>query len=305
MTEIQLENINKVIGEIKGISDGKAGNIIVAVSGGSATGKTSQVSKRINQELLESGYDSSILSQDSFQFGREYVDQFDDKEPAGAEEETRYKRIKKYKWDTPENFDFVTSLTALEKIKAGEKQITIPNFEVKEVKRVGTKTIEPTRITIFEGLYSFYDQLNDFPFDLRIYVDTPFYARLLRRYFRFVYEMKIPKPEKALKQICTTVLAAHQDFVETQKQNCHYCINIPYEFSKTIEILGLEPKSDKGWQNYEVIEQIEFESDGRAVIVKSSNDYHFIVEYKSKIWENLVISEELKEQVVSAWKSFV
>ena len=301
MIQIQVNQLTQIIDKIKNLAQNKsAGKTIIAVSGGSATGKTSQVSEQINHELVSAGLDSGILSQDNFQFGREFVDQFDHNEPSSESEKTLFQRIKKYKWDIPENFELNNCLVALEQIKANQAQISIPNFDVKAVTRLGVKSIEPNQVTIFEGLYSFYGELEAFDFDLKIYVETPFYARLLRRYFRFVYQMKIPRPTKALEQICTTVLRAHQDYVETQRLDADFVVEVPYNFKETISRIKLSPKPFVNLAEYKTLSELIFHENGKILVLQMQGRFYFIVSFENQIWENLEISEDLKNSLVTA-----
>ena len=290
--------------------------IIIAVAGGSATGKTSQISKNLKDYFEKLGLKSQILSQDNWQIGRNFVDQFEkvDLETLTNEQKKLLFEIQKYKWDHPKNFDLDNCKKALEQILEGETEIEIPNFDLKNAQRNGSQIFEPTQITIFEGIYSFFGELTNFEFDYRIYGQNPFWARLLKRYFRFVYQMNIPKPEKALKQILGTVLTAHRDFVHSQTKTADEIVNLDYTFAKTIEILDLQPKSinlkseneilqknlEKKYENLtldglKMIWNFEFENGLGGLQIwqnQSTLQNYFAVFYGQKYWEFLAIETE-------------
>jgi uridine kinase len=310
---INLEELNSIIKIIsKHAKDKKLSEtIFIAVSGGSATGKTSQVSKAIKSELENSGVSCKVLSQDNFQFGKDFVDQFEEKQPENEEEENLYKKIQKYKWDLTENFDLPNCFNSLNILK-DKGFVEIPNFDVISTTRKGTVNFTSSKVVIFEGLYSFYKELEDFPFFLKIYVETPFYARLLKRYFRFVYQMQIPKPEKALKQIFSSVLSAHKDFVEKQIPISDYIIEVPYSFEKTIEILNLKPKNEsreffnyisgENRDEFQMLREILFDENGKIMVVKNNDNekFYFVVVYKSQVWEYLEISGSIKDLILGS-----
>jgi uridine kinase len=298
MITIELNQLERVISQIKNLTENNPNKrLIIAISGGSATGKTSQVSDEIDKALVLNTLDSSTLSQDNFQLGKDFIDQFDDKAPSSVDDKKLFEQIQLYKWDLPLNFDYSTCLDTLNKIYNNEINVTIPNFDVKAVTRLGTKVLKPAKITIFEGLYSFDGILNNFPFDLKIYVETPFYARLLRRYFRFVYQMNIPKPDKALKQIFTTVLKAHIDFVEKQKKDADFVITVPYDFNETITRLNLQPNVSISLSDYKVESSLCFNNTGQILVNSKDNKFYFTVKYNDLIWECLEISNELKDTI--------
>ena len=137
-------------------------NKIVLIAGGSASGKTTVANAL--KELMQD--DILLITQDSF-----YL-------PEGTVN-TNY--------DTPKAFDFELQNEVLEKLSKGE-EADVPIYDFAQHKRVGTKTIQPKPIIIFEGLFAFHNNDLFNMSEMKIFVDTPADKRLARRILRDIKE---------------------------------------------------------------------------------------------------------------------
>lgn len=92
-----------------------------------------------------------ILSQDNWQIGVDFVDQFEKFkfETLTNDQKKLYQEIAEYKWDHPQNFDLANCHQVLAKITNGETEVKLSNFNLVDGTRNGEKIFQPTQITIF------------------------------------------------------------------------------------------------------------------------------------------------------------
>lgn len=192
---------------------------VIGVSGGSCTGKTTYVSKRILNELKD---DVLVIPQDEYQLGYDLPD---------------YKQSK-YRWDDPANYDPTRLVKDVQQLKKGQR-VSLPKFDLPANVRVSEHPIEPKPVILLEGLYTFHDVLLP-EVDMKIYVETPYYGRFLRRVLRNTLHYGMD-PDIPIKHMLGSVYMAHQDHVSQQRPNADYLISIPYVFEETIRNFNLKP----------------------------------------------------------------
>lgn len=131
---------------------------LILITGGSSSGKTT-VAKNVKEAL---GENAILISQDMF-----------------------YKPQNKSgdNYDTPSAFDWETQHKVIKSLKEG-KRIKGPIYSFHKNDRTGWEMLEPAKIIIFEGLFSFWDDEICKEADLQIFVDTPSDTRLSRRLVR-------------------------------------------------------------------------------------------------------------------------
>lgn len=253
--------------------------LLISVAGGSATGKTSVVSKRLlNLFTKVSSVDPLIINQDNFQIGRPFVNSHESK----------------YKWDDPRNFDLPTCTTALKEL-IKTNNTTIPIFSVHKTQRVGSQPlkINPNSIIIFEGLYTFLeDELSNMA-DYKIFVQSHFYARLLRRIFRFVYELKIPDFDVALRQMVLKVQLANKEQVSSQRRRSDLVIHTPYSFIETFERFNLKNKQPFKHQVEQKVISFQFEPELEVQITLGKENSYFNLIYKNKNYYRAPVEDEV------------
>ena len=119
-------------------------------------------------------------------------------------------------FDHPDAFDnqlFIQHLAALKQGNAVEQ----PLYEFKTFTRTGSKTVEPRKVILVEGILVLADQeLRDL-LDIKIYVDTDADIRIIRRLKRDVLE-RGRSLEFVLQQYVETVRPMHQQYLEPTRR---------------------------------------------------------------------------------------
>lgn len=176
---------------------------IIFITGGSASGKTT-VANHLKESL---GSDAVLLSQDMF-----------------------YKPTKdcKTNYDIPSAFDWDLQHKVIEALRKG-KTIEVPQYSFEKHDVVGTRTIKPSNIVVFEGLFVFLDEELRSKSDLLIYVDTPSDTRLARRLSRDIKE-RGRKPLEIIERWLKDVQPSYIEFIHPMKRRAD--IILPWEQAK-------------------------------------------------------------------------
>lgn len=119
-------------------------------------------------------------------------------------------------FDHPDAFDnqlFVQHLAALKKGQAVEQ----PLYEFKSFTRTGSKTVEPRKVILVEGILVLAEQEIRDLLDIKIYVDTDADIRIIRRLKRDVLE-RGRSLEFVLQQYLETVRPMHQQYLEPTRR---------------------------------------------------------------------------------------
>jgi uridine kinase len=214
------------------------GPVIVEVGGGSASGKTVAVSKRIKEHF---GEDAIIFPMDDYYHGNGFM-----RENAG-------KGIF-LNWDQPEALDLEflhEHLTLLKQNKAINK----PIYSMKYSETVDHEILQPSRLIILEGIFALNDIIKD-QGDIKVFVEIGTHGRLLRRLIRDI-ERTGKDPSEILKYFAEVVEPMHKKYVEGSKYNADIIIVNEY-------------CSDKEASKLEFFEeQMKFKADnidGQAII---------------------------------------
>ena len=138
---------------------------IISICGGSGSGKTTFTDKV--QALTKENV--SVIHMDSY-----YLNKLPQK----------LVNHEKLNYDHPDAFDWKLLTRHLELLKKG-KSIPSPNYDFKTNKRLkSTKVISPTKIILFEGLYSLFNEkirhISDITVFLHVDADIQFIRRLHR-----------------------------------------------------------------------------------------------------------------------------
>lgn len=119
-------------------------------------------------------------------------------------------------FDHPDAFDnqlFIQHLAALKKGQAVEQ----PLYEFKTFTRIGSKTVEPRKVILVEGILVLAEQEIRDLLDIKIYVDTDADIRIIRRLKRDVLE-RGRSLEFVLQQYLETVRPMHQQYLEPTRR---------------------------------------------------------------------------------------
>ncbi len=156
------DGIKSAIHEIRSKLDSGKAPVLVCIGGGSGSGKTSIVAKRISEAL---GKSAMIIPMDDYFKGKKFVED----EVAKGREMNR---------DHPEYVDMEKLSEDLDLLKQNVG-IQKPVFDYRESRRSGYVTVSPSRVIIIEGLFALHDSIGGMG-DLRIFVAAGKEERLRR-----------------------------------------------------------------------------------------------------------------------------
>jgi len=172
--------------------------VVIGVSGGSASGKTT-VANRIKQECMES---VELLSHDFY-----YL----------PHDELPLIERTKLNYDHPNAFDTERLINDIKQLKTGVA-IERPVYSYTEHTRLAeTVRVNPAKVIIVEGFMIFENTELRSLLDIKIFVDTDADERLIRRIRRDVNE-RGRSLESVITQYTNTVKPMHELFVEPYKK---------------------------------------------------------------------------------------
>lgn len=172
--------------------------IVIGVSGGSASGKTT-VANRIKEEFKDS---VELLSHDFY-----YI----------PHDELPIEERAKLNYDHPNAFDTERLIYDINQLKQ-LKPIDRPVYSYKEHTRLAeTVRVNPAKVIILEGFMIFENTELRELMDIKVFVDTDADERLIRRIIRDVNE-RGRSLESVIAQYTNTVKPMHELFVEPYKK---------------------------------------------------------------------------------------
>lgn len=229
--------------------------LLISIAGSSASGKTSLISPKVFQLIKKnSQLTPIIINQDNFQLGKAFSQN----------------NTSQYKFDDPKNFDLPGCYQRLTELLTKQKS-QLPNFSFQLCKRTDSQTIsiKTNTVLIFEGLYAFYDNNLAELANYKIFVQAKFYARLIRRIFRNIYELKRPLTSRALEQIVLEVQPANKNLVSSQQNSADLVIATPYSFLETQQLFNLEKQNPFITPSGNTLWQVEPEPQLSLLIIKT------------------------------------
>ncbi|UQS82557.1 uridine kinase [Bombilactobacillus folatiphilus] len=172
--------------------------LIIGVSGGSGSGKTT-IAQRLIKELPDESI--ALLQMDS------YYKKLD----------LPYEERKLQNFDHPLSFDTDLLVADLKKLRAFQS-IEVPIYDFVDSNRTNkTRHQEPAEVIVLEGILTLYEkQLRDL-MDIRVFVDTDDDIRLIRRIKRDVEERGYTL-SKVFDQYLDHVRPMYQQFIEPTKR---------------------------------------------------------------------------------------
>lgn len=189
--------------------------LIIGVTGGSASGKTS-----VSHAILESFSDESIgmIEHDSY-----YKDQSD----LTFEERT------KTNYDHPLAFDTNLMIAQLKELRAG-RAIDVPIYDYsKHTRSNKSYRQEPVDVLIVEGILVLEDERLRDLMDIKIFVDTDDDVRIIRRIRRDIEE-RGRTLDSVITQYLTAVKPMYHQFIEPTKRYAD--VIIPEGVSNTVGV---------------------------------------------------------------------
>lgn len=169
--------------------------VIVGISGGSASGKTSQVARKIMDHF---GERALIISLDDYSKGASYVQE---RQQQGSE----------INWDHPEYIDLDLAALHLRELKRGTPDIEKPVFSFKTGERMESERIASAPLIIVEGLFALRPELQEL-IDYRIFVEVGAHGRLIRRLLRDAERTKM-SAEAIMNYTIETVHPMHHKYI--------------------------------------------------------------------------------------------
>lgn len=172
--------------------------IVIGVSGGSASGKTT-VANRIKEEFKDS---VELLSHDFYYIPLDHL---------------LFEERLKLNFDHPDAFDTERLIHDIKQLKQ-LKEIERPVYSYTEYTRLKeTVKVNPAKVIIVEGFMIFVNkELRDL-MDIKVFVDADADERLIRRIIRDVNE-RGRTLESVINQYTETVKPMHEQFVEPYKR---------------------------------------------------------------------------------------
>lgn len=172
--------------------------LVIGIAGGSGSGKTT-LTTRLAEQFPE---EVTVIRHDDYY--KHY-------------EELTLEERKLLNYDHPNAFDTELLIRHLMELKQG-RPVECPVYDYAIYNRSGrTRTIQPRRVVIVEGILIFENRSLCDLMDIRVFVDTDADIRIIRRIQRDVVE-RGRSLESVISQYINTVKPMHEQFVEPTRK---------------------------------------------------------------------------------------
>lgn len=189
--------------------------ILVGIAGASASGKSLLAETLLNE--LKSDHLCAI-SEDSYYKDQSHL--------------TMEERVKT-NYDHPESLDHDLMLDHMLALKNGET-VEVPMYDYTvHNRKAESRTVQPARVIIYEGILLFTDPKIREAFDLRFFMDTPLDICLIRRMQRDI-KTRGRDLDSVIAQYKETVRPMFMQFIEPSRQ--HADVIIPHGGKNRIAI---------------------------------------------------------------------
>ncbi len=188
--------------------------VVVAIAGGSASGKSSAVSGKITEQIeLRTGTVPLVISMDDYYKGLTFMqDQMEQGNPLN--------------FDQPDVIDMELLAEHLSALIRGES-IKKPIYSMKSGQREGYEITHPSQVIIVDGLFTLSDQFKGL-YDLGVFVRAREHSRFIRRLLRDTLRTSM-SPRQIIDYFLSTVSPAHDLYVEPTHSNAHIIITNEYD----------------------------------------------------------------------------
>ena len=184
----------------------RSGPYIVAITGGSGSGKTTTAGQLL--DLLRP-LTAQLISQDDYYKNSKALPDFD---PAT------------YDFDSPKARDHELLASHLTALRAGHSiHVPVYDFTI-HARRDATQHVIPGDVVILEGTHTLCDPDIYNLCDLKVFVDTPDDIRLLRRLLRDIHE-RGRTPETVAHQYLATVRPAYERWTSPSRLNADMIVS--------------------------------------------------------------------------------
>jgi len=205
------EGVNETILQVRALLETATRPVIILVAGGSASGKTNAVAKRIQEAFRGK---SLLLSMDNYYHGTAFM-------------EREASRGNPLNFDQPEVVDL--NAVAKDIVALRNKQPIserIYSFDT-GISYTTETLIFPRSVVIIEGLFALHDEIR-INGDLRVFVEIEVHGRLLRRLLRDIDSRGNQSPSNILRYFIETVLPMHEQYVQPNIGNADIVIKNEY-----------------------------------------------------------------------------
>lgn len=228
--------------------------VIVGVAGGSASGKTSQVARRLKDYF---GLQAAAMAMDNYYRGQQ------------ALAELRATGLA-VTWDEPAAIDLTLLHDHLLALRSG-RSISQPVYDFTTSESNGFVTVAPRDLIIVEGLFVLHPQLRPL-IDLKIFVDIGLHGRIIRRLLRDVVRTTMP-PAAIVDYFSTVVEPMHQQHVVSTKEQADIVIVNEYRPYIEAHRTGMLSRQYKyrGWVTPDQLHRLPAE---RLATVRQTDTYY-------------------------------
>lgn len=198
--------------------------ILIAIAGGTASGKTTVVDEIINHFQSE---DVAVICQDNYY---------------KSQDDITLEERKKINYDHPNSFDLDLLYHDLKTLISG-KTIHSPVYDFKEHnrKKNESKEIIPTKVILLEGILALYDGRIRGLSDILIYVESDPDVRFIRRLKRDMHE-RGRDLDSVIIQYLSTVKPMYDEYIAPTKRFADIIIPNDTKHDVAIEILAAKIK---------------------------------------------------------------
>jgi uridine kinase len=190
--------------------------LLIAVSGGSCSGKTTLARALLNTLTEER---ASLIYQDSY-----YIDQSARFKEDGGD----------VNFDHPDAIDFSLIRRHLQSLLDGQK-VDVPIYDFKTHQRLPkTEACEPRPVVIVDGTLLLSQAIVRDLFQVRIFIDCPESARFERRQRRDTTE-RGRTAEGVRRQFLNHVKPMHDQFVQPSKDYASICFNDDFDLNSALD----------------------------------------------------------------------
>lgn len=205
--------INHTIKQIDRLLPDKK-QILVGIAGGTASGKTSEVASKINENYPKN---SLLLSMDNYYQGKTFMND-------------QAQKGKNLNWDQPEALNLELLANHLQQLHSNQP-IKQPIYDMQTSEPTGSTLIQPKQIIILEGLFALNQKIKN-QLNIKCFVDIGTHGRMIRRLMRDIKRTG-QKPADILRYFSQTVEPMHELYVKNTKDYADIVIN--NEFNPQIE----------------------------------------------------------------------
>ncbi|HEY4507040.1 MAG TPA: class IV adenylate cyclase [Candidatus Paceibacterota bacterium] len=194
---------------------------VIAIAGGSASGKTSAVAKSLKESF---GSEAIMLPMDDYYRGIDFM-------------QAQAAIGNRLNFDQPEVINFDLLNEHLVRLKGG-LAIQKPIYSFRTGKIQGTESVSlgGAHIIILEGIFALHDSLKDSS-DVKVFVEIGVHGRIMRRLLRDVGRTG-QSPSEILEYFAGVVEPMHEKHVEITKTNADIIITNEYDAGSESEKSG-------------------------------------------------------------------